>query len=407
MLFKLAWSNIKGNRRRTFITIALSAFSAMFFIFYLGMLKGSFTKVYKDNSQLYSSYIQITGDKYLDDPSNEHLIYNEKEVLAKLKADADVEYATSRFESFGLYATSENAFAAMFTAVQPSMEKTMTKMPKHISEGRYLEDADTTGVVIGAGLAERLEIGLGGKLSVITNGADYSFAAENLHVVGIIKTYVPELDNNLVFINKAYFDTFMGSENLATHILVQPKNLKQSLAMVDTLTTSINDSTIHIEDWHTFMEEMIQLEQMKITSGGTMIGLFILLIFFVVLIYTFLAIQSRIKEIGIMRAIGTKPREILRIFLYETFILATVSVIIGGALGGFSLVYFEAYPINMSMFDDMYKQYGILEAIFPTQFAWSYVWYGMSYIFILNLIAIIYPAWSVIRIKPIDAINHI
>lgn len=407
MLLKLALSNILLNRRRTIITIALSAFSAAFFIFYIGLLKGSFTKMYKDQSELYLGYIQVTGAGYLDDPSNENLIFNEKEVLSKIKQNPDVEFVSSRFESFALYASSENAFGAQFTAVQPSLEQKMTNMSKHIYKGRYLQDDDTTGIVLGSGLAKRLEVDVGGKLSVITTAADYSFAAENLYVVGILKTHVPELDNNLVFMNKGHFDTFMESENIATHIIAKPKDTKKSLSITSDLNKTLDDSSLHIEDWHTFMSHMIQLEQMKIQGGATTISLFILLIFFVVLIYTFLAVQSRIKEIGIMRAIGTKPSQILRVLLYETFILAVVSVIIGGIVGGYLTYYFNINPIYLSSVEEMYREYGILDAHLPTEFEWNYVFIGTAYVFVLNLISIIYPAWTVIRIRPIDAINHI
>ena len=407
MLLKLAWNNIKGNRRRTIITIALSAFSAMFFIFYVGLLKGSFVKMYDDSLQLYSGYIQVTGKGYIDDPSNEHLIFDEKAVLEKIKTNADVAYVTSRFESFGLYASSEKAYAAQFSAIHPEMELKMTKMPKHLHEGRYLNADDTTGVVIGSGLAEQLEVGIGGKFSVITNGADYSFAAENLHVVGIIKTYLPEMDESLVYINKAYFDTFMASENIATHIIVQPKQLSESIEVAKSVTKQLETQEVFVEEWHSFLSNMIQLEQMKTISGGTMIGLFILLIFFVVMIYTFLAIQARIKQIGVMRAIGTKPLEILKLLLYETFILGGLSVIIGGLLGGWLTFYMQTHPLELASFAEMYREYGILEAVFPTQFSWTFTFIGMGYILILNLISIIYPAWTVIRMRPIDAINHI
>ena len=198
----------------------------------------------------------------------------------------------------------------------------------------------------------------------------------------------------------------MASENLATHIILELKDVSKSLEVASELDGSLG-VTLHAEDWHTYLSSMIQLEEMKVSSGTMFIGLFILLIFFVVLIYTFLSVQSRIKEIGIMRAIGTKPREVLLILFYETLMLATVSVILGGLLGGYLNYYVNLHPIAIPGMDEMYKQYGILEAVWMTVFSWKYTLYAMAYVFVLNLISIIYPAWTVIRIKPIDAINHI
>lgn len=407
MLFKLALANIKGNRRRTIITTALSAFSTMLFIFYVGFLKGSFVKLYDDSLQLYSGYIQIVGKGYVDNPDFEHLIYDEAKILRIASSHPDVAFASARFESFGLYATSMTAYGAQFSAVYPQNEPRFTKLPRYLDKGRYLEAHDTTGVVIGAGLAERLHLDVGQSMSIITTGVDYAFAADNLEVVGIIKTYMTELDESMVFMNKPYFDTLMSSANTATHIIIEPKEHAQSLRIAAELSQMLKNEPVEVREWHTFLSDLIQLEQVKILSGGTIISLFVLLIFFVVLIYNFLSVQARIKEIGVMRALGTTPFEIFKLFLYETLILGGSSVLVGGAMGGFLIYTMQIHPLELTAFTEMYREYGIIEAVFPTQFSWGYVAIGMSYIFVLNILTILYPAWTVIRIRPIEGIHHL
>ncbi|KIM10874.1 MAG: hypothetical protein KU37_09125 [Sulfuricurvum sp. PC08-66] len=407
MILRFALHNITGNRRRTLITVLLGAFSAALFIFYLSIMEGSFTKMFHDSLKLYPASIQVTHTAYNEEPSYEHLLENESALLAKIRATPHVAYAASRLESFALFASDSHALAGRFTAIDPTHEPHITSILGMIREGRALQSNDGAALLMGAGLAQKLAIKVGDSVAIIATGLDYSMAADYATVVGIIETHLPEMDGATVFANKAYFDTLMQTTNLASHIVVEPEPHYDSQALVASLQKSIDDPQVRIEDWRTFLVGLQQTKEMKLMSGTITLSVFVALIFFVVMIYTFLAIQARIKEIGVMRAIGTSPWTVTRILLMESVLLGGIGALLGGLMGGALALYFQAHPINMNMFEEMYQQYGILEALLPAQFKWSFVLGGMAYVFVLTLISALYPIWSVLRIKPIRAINHL
>ena len=409
MILNLAWRSILLRKQRTVITLLLSIMTTALFIFYMGLMDGSYQSIYDESIELYPGYIQVKHKKYTDDPSNEHLIFNEKETLAKLRQNKEVEAVTSRFNSFGLYASNENAIGGLFTAVDPINEPKMSNIPRKVLKGRYLNADDTTGVFIGKGLAKRLGLDINGTFSVITSGADYSFAAENLYVVGIFKTGLSDFDNMALFMNKKHFDVVMSSENIASEIIVLPKKIEQSQALAATLNQELGDEALIVEDWHTYLATLIEAMELDEISGMIMLAIFVAIIFFVVMIYAFISIYARIKEIGIMRAVGTKPYQIVQILLVETLLLATISAIIGGSIGISFSYYFEVYPIQLGELSEMYEQMelGFTMNEMPSKLLWPTVFKGISYVFVLNLIAIIYPVWKVLRFRPIDAIHHV
>jgi len=371
------------------------------------MMDGSYAKMFKDSVEIYPGYIQITNRLYRDDPGYENLIFDTKSVKEKLEDTQGVELYAERFEGFALYASSENSIGGMFAGINPQKEKRLSRIHKAMIEGEYLENGDTDSIIIGSAFAKRLGIGLGDKVSVITSATDYSFAADNLIVKGIFQTHLYEFDSSVGFVNKSYFDTIMASGNFATHIIVLPEELKESQLLAQKLQKKLQDSEYVAQEWRTYMSGIVEAMEFDRLSGMIMVWLFFIIIFFVVMIYALLTIFARIKEIGIMRAIGTTPLQIFYILMLETLMLGIASVTLGGAIGGYLAYYYEIHPIYLESFEEMYRQYGIVEAVLPTDFTWGVVFKGMAYMLAMNLLCALYPILKVNSYRPIDAIRHL
>lgn len=406
MLFSIAYRNIIRARRRTVVTIVLSTISTAFFIFYVSMMEGSYSKIFKDSVEIYPSYIQITGLNYRDDPGYENLIFDTKSVVEKISKIDGIELAASRFEGFMLYASSENSVGGMLVGVEPNSEPRLSKIPKTLSEGEYLSANDTDKIIIGKKLAKKLNVKLGDTVSIVGSAIDYSFAADNLIIKGIFRTGLDEFDGNAAFINKEYLDEILLSQNISTHIIVLPKNRADSIEIAKKIEQTLQTSEYEVQEWHKYLEGVIKAMEFDKYSGIITMWLFLIVIFFVIMIYALLTIYSRIKEIGIMRAVGTTPLEIFYILMLETVLLGFASVVIGGIIGGYLSYYFQIHPIYLESFEETYRQYGILEAVLPAAFSWKIVFEGMGFIMIMNIISAIYPIIKVNSFKPIEAIRH-
>lgn len=407
MLTQIAWRNVLRSRRRTIVTILLSTITTALFIFYMALMDGSYSKIFKDSVEMHPGYIQITHAQYRENPGYEYLLEDTTKLLERVKQVEGVAHVGVRFEGFALLASSEQAIGGAFSGIEPSVEPHISRLARSIVSGRYLRETDTNGVVLGVKLANRLSVDINDTFSVIATAADYSFAADNVRVVGIFRTGLPEFDGMQLFMNKSYYDQIMMSDNLATTIVVDPIEPKESQSVALAVRNSIDDESVRVEDWRNFMSSLVDAMEVDRISGMIMLWVFVVLIFFVVMIYAYLTIYSRTKEIGIMRALGTLPRQIIAILLLETVILALISVILGGTLGGAVAYYFELFPLSFESLEDIYQQYGFVEATLPADFTWGVVLKGCAYVFMLNLVSIIYPVWHTVRKKPIDAMHHV
>ena len=125
------------------------------------------------------------------------------------------------------------------------------------------------------------------------------------------------------------------------------------------------------------------------------------------MIYTLLAVFARAREIGILRAIGTTPDQILTMLLTESVILAIASAVLGGLIGGCLAYYFHINPIVYSGYEEQFKQYGLAMSAMPTEFEPFTILRDMVIIFFLSVLSTLYPILKVNSYKPIEAIQHV
>lgn len=223
----------------------------------------------------------------------------------------------------------------------------------------------------------------------------------------VYKTGLYEFDSSTTFVNKKYFDKTFISENKATHIIVLPKDIDNSLELSNELSKTLDKNLIS-QDWKEFMSSLVKAMELDSVFGYITLAIFFIVILFVVLIYTLLSVYARIKEIGVLRAIGTKKSEIFKMLLFESTILSFISVIIGGLIGAYLAYYFNINPIDFgSEFEEQFKQYGLQTTTLPTDFNILNILRDMIIIYILCIISTLYPIFKVNSYKPIEAINHV
>jgi putative ABC transport system permease protein len=106
-----------------------------------------------------------------------------------------------------------------------------------------------------------------------------------------------------------------------------------------------------------------------------------------------MSVTERIKEIGVLRSIGTQKREVRRMFLYEALILGLIGSSIGGVL---SII--GGYAVSMVMLQT--TQYLFVPS------SLIHILYGIAFGIGTSLISGFYPAWKASNLNPIEALRH-
>jgi len=412
ILLKMALRQLLTYKKRTIITFLLSTFSTAIFIFINAISDGSHNQIIRSSIEVYPGYMQVANREFNDKPSFDNLIFDVEKVKNSLQTVEGLQSYAVRFEAFALYSTNEQSIGGMFSAIEPENEAKVSRLKSSLVDGEYLASYDKNALYMGVELAKRLKLKVGDTLSFISTGADYSFAADNLIVKGLFKTKLYEFDNSAAFVNKSYFDTLMQSKNIATHIILNPSDIEN----IDNITTDVQnvlDNDLEVKNYKTILEDLILAMEVDEIFGYITLAIFFVVIFFVIAIFAFLSVYSRIRQIGVLRAIGTSPSQVIGMLLVEALILGLFSVGVGGATSAYAANYYEKNPIEFSSLADVdiqeyAKQYNMVaDATLPTEYNPQKIVIEMLIMLLLNLLTVIYPIMMINRFTPTEAIRYV
>jgi ABC-type lipoprotein release transport system permease subunit len=379
----------------------------MLFVVFVSMQDGSHKAMLENSLKIYTGAIEIYHTDYRDIGGNEYLIEDVKSITDKLLDIDGVEAFTARYETFGLLSTHENSAASMIAGVEPEKEKLISSIASSLIEGDFLSEESGNCLYMGSGLVQRLSIKLGDELAFVGGASDNSFAADIFKVCGVFKTGSFEFDLSTSFLSRSYFDTLMLSQNKASYITVKVDDLANVEAINKKIIDVLDDKNLESLTWKTLMKTMVEAMEVDSIFGYFSLAMFLIVIFFVIMIYGFINVSSRIKEFGVLRCIGLSKKNIFALLFYEMLILSTLAVLLALPIAGYICYYYSLNPIVIEGIAEMYKDYGIISDEIPFDFSLFTISWNVLLIYALNFLSILYPYFYINSFEPIEASRHV
>ena len=405
-MFSLALKNILFYKGRSITTFVLTFISALLFIVYVAMMDGSHNSMLQNALKVYTGAIEIYKKGYRDIGGNEYLIRDVKKIEAELdKIEGIVSY-TSRYETYGLLSSSEQSAAAMVAGINPEKEVSMSQLAVALTEGEFLTVNSGNCLYAGAELVKKLQVKLGDEVSFIGGASDNSFAADIFRLCGVFRTGSFEFDSSGSFITRSYFDTLMYAENKASYITLKLDDVNRA-EEINAVVSAAIDGDYESLTWKTLMSSMVEAMEVDSVFGYISMSLFFVVIFFVIMIFGFINVSSRVREFGTLRCIGLSRGSVRALLFYEIFILSTAAIMVAAPIGGYIAYYFSINPIIIEGISETYKDYGIISDEMPFDFNLFTISWNIAVIYVLNFLSIIYPVTYINAFKPIEATRHV
>ena len=169
----------------------------------------------------------------------------------------------------------------------------------------------------------------------------------------------------------------------------------------------LNDENLESLTWKTLMKTMVEAMEVDSIFGYVSLVLFLTVIFFVIMIYGFINVSTRIKEFGVLRCIGLSKTRIFSLLFYEIFILSFLAIVIATPIAGYICYYYSLNPIIIEGIAEMYQDYGIISDELPFSFNLFTIAWNILVVLILNVLSIVYPFMYVYSFGPIEASKHV
>ncbi|MBL4572898.1 MAG: ABC transporter permease [Gammaproteobacteria bacterium] len=400
----LAFRNLFRNTRRTVLTVMLMGFSLTALIVFDGLMRGMITLMVDNITGTLTGEAQIHRVGYLENLDVDLYIDNANEIEAQLQQDISLQAYAPRVITGAMISSSYNVSGGIVYGVDAVLEQTVSKVREAMISGEYLSGEDSE-LLIGVSMAELLEVELGDRIVLTLSEVDNGELAQALfRVSGIIEFGMRELDENFVFINLASARQVLGMSEQQTHEFAL--NFITPLDMANTnspLLDKLNVGEIEALNWLELNPDISLILEISRYSSVMIGAILFLLASLGVINSMFMSIYERIYEFGVIKAIGTRPKDIRNLILFEALFLSLISCVMGIALGAAIGAYTST---NGVAFGEMeFSGIALNNAIF-TEFNIIQFTQFPLYVVLLTVIAAIYPARFASRIIPSDALQR-
>lgn len=406
-LYSMAWRNLWRNRRRTLITVSSLAFGVMTAVVFTGLTDQSLGDAIDLAARMSSGHVTIQQRDYRDSPSLERSIDGGAAVRARLAADRDVVRVMPRISGQLVVATASDSFGAGFVALDPALDDARSFEPlAHIVAGKLFGD---DGVVLGKTLAKNLGAAVGKKVVYTLTDKHGEIVSGLARVSGILATGSPSADAALCLLPIAAVRRLVGyGPDESTQLAVYLGDQRRAAAVARRLGAQLPPGAVAL-DWAEVNPDLAGFVTVK-TIGSQVIEVFVVLLIAAGIFNTlFVSVMERLREFGILLAIGFSPGRLFRLVLLESLWLALVGLAVGVVVTAPLYQYLHVHGVDMSARMGGRAQVDIAGAVLSMMIR-ATVYPDHAVIIAVSIVAVtllsgLYPAWRAARVQPVDAIK--
>jgi len=404
MLIALAWRNIIRNFRRSLITIVAIAIGLAALLFLWGFNDGVHNNMMRNLQQVIVGSLQIHQDGFFKRPKLTRNMADLTEINSVLD-ELGVERRALRVRSFALAAGEETSRGLMMLGVDADQEARTTRIASKVSRGRFIRNGDTNACVVGATTASNLKVKLGDDVILLSEDRFGSLAAEKFELVGIIESGEMGIDRGLVIVPLKFMQEMLGMENRYSEVALQ-LNVDQLEPVTTILRQRLEPSGFEVLRWYDMypvMKEWVDLE-----NGFYYIFLSIVLLIVAagVMNTVLMSMLDRVREFGIMMALGCSRVHIALLVMVESLMLGVGGTVTGTGLGMGLVFYYQQVGIDMSdMMDSVERFY--IDTVIHTEIDSDHLLITVLSVLASAALASLVPAWRASRLEPVEAIQHL
>jgi ABC-type lipoprotein release transport system permease subunit len=348
-LLTLAWKNLSRYRRRTLITAGALAVGLLFFIFLDGWLQGAERESERNIIWYESGSAKVMTEEYLDDLKSMPLKHAIEDPGAVEQALEGAGVATTRRTTFaGEIFYGEGSLYVKVVALDPQTDEKIYRLRETITQGRYLEPEEQ-GVLLGEWLAQDLGVDVGEQITVRTRTRYGAFQTIDLIVVGVLNCPNPMINKGTAFIALSLADAALEMEGAVTEISLHFPEWQDPEDKIRSLEERLSALPgITVQSWKDLARDFLMIAQAKSAASSILLILVFIIAAVGISNTMLMAVYERVREIGMMRAMGMNDGDIRLGFLLEAGGIGLIGAGAGVGLGVIANWLMVRWAIDMS-----------------------------------------------------------
>jgi len=311
-------------------------------------------------------------------------IINPNLVAATILKNKKVTVVTPQVNVSVFYNSGKSQITGQAVGIMPAEANAMYDIKSSIVAGDFNAlSSNPNGIVIGAGISQKMNLSVGDNLNLTSaKGVNRTY-----NVVGVFKSNVAALDDTKTYINLASAQQLQKEGALyITDINVNITNPEEAKAVGEEITQVTGYKA---ESWQEANNSVVTGNRMRNIVAGLVSSLILLVAGFGIYNILNMTVSQKINDIAILKAIGFKGRDVVRIFVTQALVIGVL-----GVIGGVVIA-----VILISVLKNIYIGGDI--GYFPIEYDTSRFIRGITFGLIITFFAGYFPARKAARVDPV------
>ncbi|MGF1757059.1 ABC transporter permease [Photobacterium sagamiensis] len=400
--FTLAWRNLWRNYRRTLIMLFAICLGVWAMIFMTALSRGMVDGMVRDGIRNLPGHVQVHHPDYLDDPSVVNSFAEPDARFLKALQAPEVTGWAMRVKVPAVISSERDTRGITLLGVDAKSELQISFDIQDMVAGEFLHEENSRGVVVGAKLVEKLETRLGKRIVIMTQDPDNNIVDRGFVISGVYRSDIPGYEELYVYADRRLIQKMLAIEQKISEIAITGTDYRDNTRLKEAISASA-PANLQVQTWK-------ERDNYLATMVDVMDGFILVWIIVIFLALSFglintliMAVFERVREIGLMRALGMRGSSVLLIILLESLLLLLLGLAVGN-LTALASIFLIKDGIDVSAVAEGMAMFGAGTVLYPALELSDLVLANVVVI-ILGLLTCLYPAWRASRYDPIVALN--
>jgi len=350
------------------------------------------------------SNIQIHNPEFKNDYDIKFSIPDGLNKAKELASWEGVRGATARSLVRGMISSAKKASGIEIRGIDPETEARVTRLDSIVVDGRYFKGIRRNPLLLGEKLARELNVRVKSKVVLTFNDGHGEITAAAFRVAGIIKSSSVKMNGGYAFVLRKDLNKLLGLGNVVHEIALVTDPLVDEDQIVKKYHQLYPNDLA--ETWSEIAPELNFMQEMYGSMLYVLMGIIMTALVFGIINTMLMAVLERIRELGMLMAVGMVRAKVYLMVMVETIFLSLAGAPVGLGIGWLTIKYFRHVGLDLSNYSAALETYGYSSILYPYVETQTYFIVTLGVI-ITAIIGAMYPSWKAIHLKPVEALHKI